>query len=748
MDALTKEPLHEGIIINTNTNNTILFKNGKVEITANELDSLRVHVVGYVEKCFLASQLPPVIALDHAPELLAPVVVTANREASKRADAPIAIKRLNAKVIDETKASSIYELITKIPGVNMVNLGQEQHMMSIRQPITTNAYFLYLEDGIPIRPLGVFNHNALLELNQFNLSALEVVKGPVSSIYGADAIGGTINFITSKGSAVPTVKLGVQLDQWGYKRTHIGAGAQLGKWSVYVGGLYSEQTNSWLTFSDYKKQSYTARLDYQLSSKTRFTLASTLNDYYSDMTGSVDSLAFYTKSYTSTTDFTYRSSKAMRSRLSMEHAWNEKAKTSITVFQRTNELGQNPNYAIRWNAKSPVAAGQINLNSFQSYGALVQHSQSFAFLKSALIVGATYDYSPTTYWAYQVDLFAQLRPDSLSVLKYIVHRERPEVRLVDYRAIIQNSATYFQYLMEPVKHLKVSFGGRFDVMMFAYDNRLGKVSGEKAYTNFTPKIGVTYTVKKQSGMYANYAQGFSPPGLTAIFRPKPATNPVDFYYNLKPAYFDNYEAGFWVALAKQKILLDVSIYTMNGRNELLGIKQADNSTDYQSAGKTLHKGIEFNLAASPFKSIAFRFGGTYAKHQFVDFKVSEKASDAIKNFNGFNMPGAPKWVWNSELSYYPTAIKNLRLSLEWQHVSAYFQNQINTVSYKGYDLVNARIGYRIKMVEVFSNLFNVFDALYATNVTRGNRASDRSTFTPAAPRTIVCGIQLDFTGKK
>ena len=47
--------------------------------------------------------------------------------------------------------------------------------MAIRQPFTTNSYFLYLEDGIPIRPMGVFNHNAMIEMNVFTTSGVEVV---------------------------------------------------------------------------------------------------------------------------------------------------------------------------------------------------------------------------------------------------------------------------------------------------------------------------------------------------------------------------------------------------------------------------------------------------------------------------------------------------------------------------------------------------------------------------------------------
>ena len=72
-------------------------------------------------------------------ENLNEVFVTANRTATLRKDTPVAISKLTTKTINETKASALYEIANKIPGVLMVNLGNEQHMMAIRQPITTNA---------------------------------------------------------------------------------------------------------------------------------------------------------------------------------------------------------------------------------------------------------------------------------------------------------------------------------------------------------------------------------------------------------------------------------------------------------------------------------------------------------------------------------------------------------------------------------------------------------------------------------
>ena len=56
--------------------------------------------------------------------------------------------KVSKKTIEETKATSMYELVNKVPGAIMVNLGNEQHSMAIRQPMTTNSYFLYLEESI------------------------------------------------------------------------------------------------------------------------------------------------------------------------------------------------------------------------------------------------------------------------------------------------------------------------------------------------------------------------------------------------------------------------------------------------------------------------------------------------------------------------------------------------------------------------------------------------------------------------
>lgn len=730
---------------------TITNSSGYFELKTSEINpSILISMMGYTSSEVKYQGKSLLIEMTGNAQELQAIVVTGSREAALRTQLPMAISRLSAKLIDESKITSVVEVINKTPGVLMQNLNNEQHGMSIRQPMGTSAYYLYMEDGLPIRPLGIFNHNALLEINQFAISSIEVVKGPVSSIYGPEAVGGAINFISQRPTAVPTAKVGVQFDNWGFTRVQFGTGATLGKFGFYLGGLTSKQTDSWITGSDYDKTTISSRLEYKISDQTKLVGTFVYGTYYSQMSGSIDSIAFFKREYISTSDFTYRKSDAFRSRLSLEHDGKNGSKSFITLFQRNNKHGQNPSYAIRWNpianaTNNPkTARGEINSNNFESYGIVAQHSQKFKLLNSKLIIGGLYDYSPQDYWSYLVELNANLRPDGKSVEKYTISKERPDVKIANYDAIILNSAIYMQYDMKPTEKLNISMGARFDNMSFTYNNYINNSSGDKGYKQWTPKLGLTYSISDNKGLYMNYSQGFAPPGLTAVFRPRPNTNPVEFYINLEPATFQNYEIGGWASFFNNKIFVDIAVYQMNGKNELLNIRQQDNSFDYQSAGKTLHRGVEFGLTYKPGKSLFFRFGGSNALHRFEDFQVSTKTTDALKNLGGYEMPSSPRWVWNTELSYYPTWAKNLRTSLEWQHLSGWFQNQINTVEAEGYDVFNFRIGYQFKGIELYTNIMNLMDELYATGASRGNNLTDRTNYTPAAPRTIVLGIQYNF----
>ncbi|HEY0731488.1 MAG TPA: TonB-dependent receptor plug domain-containing protein, partial [Chitinophagaceae bacterium] len=287
IDSLTGEPISGATIqcsctdckcgCTTNPSGEFIINN------KNCCDAFQLSYIGYKTREIFLSSEDALFALVPDQSALQEVVVTANRQPVKRSEAPIAISNITASIIRDAKPSSADQVLNKVSGVYMANLGNEQHSMSIRQPITTKSLFLYLEDGIPIRTTGLFNHNALLEMNMAAVKNIEVIKGPSSSLYGSEAIGGVVNFITLAPTANPLIKLSAQANDIGYKRTDLQSSFTKGKWGFALSGYYAERKNGFIDYSDFNKGTFTVRADGQINQKTSISNSFTLMQYRSDM---------------------------------------------------------------------------------------------------------------------------------------------------------------------------------------------------------------------------------------------------------------------------------------------------------------------------------------------------------------------------------------------------------------------------------------------------------------------------------
>ena len=150
---------------------------------------------------------------------LGDVVVTASRENERRVEIPMAIGVIGGEEIRQVRPAHPSEIMNRIAGVWVNVTGGEGHMTAIRQPITTDPVYLFLEDGIPSRSTGFYNHNALYEINLPQADRIEVSKGPANALYGSDAIGGVVNVSTRAASKVPEASLTAEGSRFGFGRT-------------------------------------------------------------------------------------------------------------------------------------------------------------------------------------------------------------------------------------------------------------------------------------------------------------------------------------------------------------------------------------------------------------------------------------------------------------------------------------------------------------------------------------------------
>ena len=729
VDAVTSEPLPGvSIMVQGTTQGTASDQQGNFSLETTGKNALVFSFMGYRQTTLTPEKSELTVSLQPALLTLNQVIVSASRESQSRAEAPVAIGKITPKTLEDTKPVSLEQVVNKVSGVYMMNLGNEQQGMSIRQPLSLKSLFLYLEDGIPIRPTGVFNHNALIEINMAALKTIEVVKGPASSIYGSEAIGGSINFITPEAPAIPTANISLQGDNLGYKRVDFGAGTTVKKVGLYVGGYYANRQNGYREHNDFNKLGLTLRGDVRIGERDKLTTTASIINYQSDMSGSIDSADFYSKNYPSNHTFTERTVKALRVRSTFDHYWSDQGKTAFTVFLRNNSIGQIPSYQVRDNFTDPSkATGVINDNSFTSYGTIIQHSQELGWLNARLIGGLSLDFSPNSF--YEEFIYIARNEEGI----YTDYTQVDSL-LTDYEVGLLNTAAYAQFEFNPLARLHVVMAARYDRFDYDYNNFLtpdafsGAPDSKDHYENFSPKIGFTYDFGKERGVYGNYSIGFVPPQVSELYRGVKV--PV-----LEPSVYYNLEAGGWFAFA-QKGKIDVSLYQLKGTNEIISVFLDDGTIENRNAGETIHQGIEYAIQYAPHETISLRFGGTNARHEYVNFIENGK------NYDGKSMEGAPDWIANAEIMYYPSFLKGARISLEWQHLGPYYMDAANSEKYEGFDVLNLRMGYRFKGFEGWFNILNLTDQLYATRVSKSNWGKS---YSPGDPRTFSVGVGYRFS---
>ncbi|WP_313438655.1 catecholate siderophore receptor CirA [Atlantibacter hermannii] len=138
----------------------------------------------------------PVMAANTQEETM---VVSASATEQNLKDAPASISVITQQDLQRKPVQNLKEVLKEVPGVQLTNEGDNRQGVSIRG--LSSSYTLILVDGKRVNSRNaVFRHNDF-DLNWIPVDAIErieVVRGPMSSLYGSDALGGVVNIITRK----------------------------------------------------------------------------------------------------------------------------------------------------------------------------------------------------------------------------------------------------------------------------------------------------------------------------------------------------------------------------------------------------------------------------------------------------------------------------------------------------------------------------------------------------------------------
>ena len=129
------------------------------------------------------------------------VIITASRKEKNVQDVPVSVVIVDGEDVRETPVQSVAEVLRDIPGIEISTTASNgMKYVSIRGEGSSRT--LLLVDGQPLSlQKSMDGPMALIGASQ--IERIEVVKGPVSVLYGSEAIGGVVNIITKKGGEKP-----------------------------------------------------------------------------------------------------------------------------------------------------------------------------------------------------------------------------------------------------------------------------------------------------------------------------------------------------------------------------------------------------------------------------------------------------------------------------------------------------------------------------------------------------------------
>jgi len=158
--------------------------------------------------CALSPELPSVLAQDNQVEAIGPskeIIVSANRIDTPVEQVASSVTVISEEDISRKQQNQLVEALKDVPGIDVVQSGPNGGNASVFIRGANSEHTLVLIDGIeannPIATNRAFNFS---NITLDNIEKIEILRGPQSTLYGSDALGGVINITTKKGAGAPT----------------------------------------------------------------------------------------------------------------------------------------------------------------------------------------------------------------------------------------------------------------------------------------------------------------------------------------------------------------------------------------------------------------------------------------------------------------------------------------------------------------------------------------------------------------
>jgi len=173
------------------------------------------------------------------------IIITASRVAETTSDTLAAVTVITRETIEQQQAQSVQGLLQGVAGINLTNNGGQGKATSVFLRGTESDHVLVLIDGVKVGS-ATLGTTAFQHLPVEQIDRIEIVRGPLSSLYGSEAIGGVIQIFTRKGGGEtkPFFSIGGGSNSTYSASVGVSGGGNRGWYSVSASGIDTKGFNT------------------------------------------------------------------------------------------------------------------------------------------------------------------------------------------------------------------------------------------------------------------------------------------------------------------------------------------------------------------------------------------------------------------------------------------------------------------------------------------------------------------------
>lgn len=659
------------------------------------------------------------------------VMVTATRTERKTEDISAGVSVVPPEQIENSRMIGIKEALQGLPGVQSEtkNGGYDSRLI-IRGAGLKAQYgvreIMIMLDGVPITdPDGM---SRLDFVDTQLVERIDVVRGPNSTLYGANAAGGIINIITKNPyEEIKSAKVGYGSDNT--QLYNVILGSHYDKTYATASGT-RKSTNGWRQWNEFDTNQASLKIGHQFDDKTSLDFNFSYTEANIQLPGTLTQAQF-------NSDPSQLTSEPWKNSGRYSHIYS----TNLKLDKDFGPVRLKPLvYFQRWDHYHPVT-GLINDGGANIYGTDIQNDWKHTLFGVAGTltsgVAAQIDLPSGSKYAYR-----DVKTLPTGRITSTLSDAKGALSEIDSETV-SKWGVYLQESLQPAKGLIVDAGIRFDQVLFdinedqflKYDYAAGKYVTSRVTTNVnknfdyvSPRIGATYKLADIYSLYGTFSTGFQTPQSSEL-----ADNP-----DLNPAKTFNYEIGGRLRHPEGHTL-DLSLFYMHVTDEI--VQNVENTqTVYTNAGTTNKLGVE--LAGRYQVMPGFHVGGAYTYSDFTYGSLTEVISGVSYSRDGNQLPYVPRTQWNLNAFYrHPSGFKAKVDTNSW---GKYYVDNANSATYPGYWFVtNLMVGFEKSGWDITFDVANLFDRQYAMEVTKDS-STKALRYRPGAPISYFGKVSYKF----